>query len=211
MARSAFSCPPTATRCKRTRTARAIISSSAAPVCLSGSWKRSFPSRRMSACSSTKATSRRRRAGELKIVMRTANYDKDELTTDPPRAYSSVSKDGGRTWSVAREEPDLHNAKSKGFFVAPRTACISTFTTTAPPSGTRRLSFRTADECHCVTRPSRPAERGVRRGPFFDAGIKNSYPTLLEVAPGDFRAVWDSGTADTRAHVHQLRQTQLKP
>ena len=46
---------------------------------------------------------------------------------------------------------------------------------------------------------------------FFDAGIKNSYPTLLEVAPGDFRAVWDSGTADTaRTHIHFGKFT-LKP
>jgi len=37
---------------------------------------------------------------------------------------------------------------------------------------------------------------------FFDAGIHNSYPTLIEVAPGDFRAVWDSGTAArTRTHI----------
>lgn len=36
-----------------------------------------------------------------------------------------------------------------------------------------------------------------------NAGIKNSYPTLMEVAPGDFRAVWHSGTADTpRTHIH---------
>jgi hypothetical protein len=28
---------------------------------------------------------------------------------------------------------------------------------------------------------------------FFDAGIHNSYPTLIETAPGEFRAVWDSG------------------
>ena len=38
---------------------------------------------------------------------------------------------------------------------------------------------------------------------FYDAGIHNSYPTLIEVAPGDFRAVWDSGTKDrTRTHIH---------
>ena len=55
-------------------------------------------------------------AGALKIVMRTANYDETELTTNPPRAYSSISTDGGHTWSVAREEPELHNAKSKAFF-----------------------------------------------------------------------------------------------
>ena len=37
---------------------------------------------------------------------------------------------------------------------------------------------------------------------FYDAGIKNSYPTLVEVAPGDFRAVWDSGTTDrNRTHI----------
>lgn len=38
---------------------------------------------------------------------------------------------------------------------------------------------------------------------FYDAGIHNSYPTLIEIAPGDFRAVWDSGTKDrTRTHIH---------
>ena len=38
---------------------------------------------------------------------------------------------------------------------------------------------------------------------FDHAGIKNSYPTLTEFSPGDFRVVWDSGTADTpRTHIH---------
>jgi hypothetical protein len=37
---------------------------------------------------------------------------------------------------------------------------------------------------------------------FFDSGAHNSYPTLLEVAPGDFRAVWDSGTKEKpRTHI----------
>jgi BNR repeat-like domain len=54
--------------------------------------------------------------GELKIVMRTADYDESDKTTNPPRAYSSVSRDGGRTWTTAVAEPDLHNSKSKGFF-----------------------------------------------------------------------------------------------
>jgi hypothetical protein len=46
---------------------------------------------------------------------------------------------------------------------------------------------------------------------FYDAAIKNSYPTVCEVAPGDFRCVWDSGTADkTRTHIHfgKLRISQ---
>ena len=54
--------------------------------------------------------------GELKTVMRAVNYSDTDLTTVPPRAYSSVSNDGDHTWSTAVPEPDLHNAKSKGFF-----------------------------------------------------------------------------------------------
>lgn len=41
--------------------------------------------------------------------------------------------------------------------------------------------------------------------------IKNSYPTLVEVAPGDYRAVWDSGTPDkTRTHIH-FGKIKIKP
>ena len=37
---------------------------------------------------------------------------------------------------------------------------------------------------------------------FFDSNAHNSYPTLIEVAPGDFRAVWDSGTKEKhRTHI----------
>ena len=46
---------------------------------------------------------------------------------------------------------------------------------------------------------------------FYHAGIKNSYPTLTEVAPGDCRAVWDSGTAETsRTHIH-FGKLKIKP
>ena len=38
---------------------------------------------------------------------------------------------------------------------------------------------------------------------FYHAGIKNSFPTLFEGGPGDFRCVWDSGTATrSRTHIH---------
>jgi len=141
--------------------------------------------------------------GELKIVMRTANYDDTSLTTDPPRAYSSLSRDGGRTWTPARAEPELHNAKAKSFF------------------------GRAANDTHIYVYNDGPAQRDIAPGfphggrtslrykirpaggtwseerTFFHAGIKNSYPTLIEVAPGDFRGVWDSGTSDTpRTHIH---------
>lgn len=141
-------------------------------------------------------------AGELKIVMRTANYDEDRLTTDPPRAYSSVSRNGGRTWSIAVEEPELYNAKSKGFFgQAADGTHIYVYndgpaqretTPEFPQGGRTSLRYKT-----------KPAG-GVwsEEKTFFAAGIKNSYPTIIEVAPGDFRAVWDSGTEDTaRTHI----------
>ena len=140
---------------------------------------------------------------ELKIVMRTANYDETNLTTNPPRAYSSISTDDGHTWSVAKPEPELHNAKSKGFF------------------------GRSADGTHIYVYNDGPAQRDTAPGfpdggrtslrykikpqgsawsdetTVYHAGIKNSYPTLCEVAPGDFRCVWDSGTADRpRTHIH---------
>ncbi|RPF81399.1 MAG: hypothetical protein CBC31_003265 [Verrucomicrobia bacterium TMED71] len=38
---------------------------------------------------------------------------------------------------------------------------------------------------------------------FFHAGIKNSYPTLFEIAPRDYRAVWDSGRC-TRSRTQIL-------
>lgn len=140
----------------------------------------------------------------LKIVMRTANYDETNLTTDPPRAYSSISRDGGHTWSVAVPEPHLHNAKSKGYF------------------------SRGADGTHIYVYSDGPAQRDLswpgfpnggrtslryktkvdggewsEQKTFFHAGVKNSYPTLFEIAPGDYRAVWDSGT-DTRSRTQIL-------
>ena len=135
--------------------------------------------------------------GELKIVMRTADYDDSSLTTSPPRAYSSVSTDGGRTWSVAREEPDLHNAKSKAFYGRATDGTQVYVYNDGPaqrePGGRMALRYK--------TKP--PGGEWSEQKTFYDAGIKNSYPTLVEVAPGDFRAVWDSGTPDTpRTHIH---------
>lgn len=141
--------------------------------------------------------------GELKIVMRTADYDDPEKTTNPPRAYSSVSRDGGRTWSTAAAEPDLHNAKAKGFFgrsangthlyvyndgPAQRDRSWPGF----PNGGRSSLRYK--------TKPAGGAWSAEKT--FYDAGTKNSYPTLVEVAPGEFRAVWDSGDATTpRTHI----------
>ena len=143
--------------------------------------------------------------GELKIVMRTANYDDSSLTTDPPRAYSSVSTDGGHTWSVAEEEPELHNAKSKAFFGRASDGTHVYVYNDGPaqrePGGRMALRYKTMA----------PGGRWSGQKTFYDTGIKNSYPTLVEVGPGDFRAVWDSGTpVRPRTHIH-FGKLKLKP
>ena len=142
--------------------------------------------------------------GELKIVMRTADYDNSALTTNPPRAYSSVSADGGHTWSVAKEEPDLHNAKSKAYFgQATDGTHIYVYNDGPAQSEGGRMALRYKTKA--------PGGAWSEQQTFYDAGIKNSYPTLIEVAPGDFRAVWDSGTATrARTHIH-FGKLKLKP
>ena len=48
-------------------------------------------------------------------MMRTVDCEGERKMTDVPRACSTVSRDGGRTWSPARPEFDLWNAKAKAF------------------------------------------------------------------------------------------------
>ncbi len=134
--------------------------------------------------------------GELKIVMRTADYDNSALTTNPPRAYSSVSTDGGHTWSVAKEEPELHNAKSKAYFGQSSNGThVYVYNDGPAQSQGGRMALRYKTKA--------PGGSWSKEKTFYDAGIKNSYPTLVEVAPGDFRAVWDSGTPTrARTHIH---------
>lgn len=57
----------------------------------------------------------------LKMVMRTSVGKPDGQTLEggalnPPRAWSSTSHDGGKTWTVAVEEPDLWNSVSESWF-----------------------------------------------------------------------------------------------
>jgi hypothetical protein len=136
-------------------------------------------------------------AGELKIVMRTANYEDDALTTDPPRAYASVSQDGGRTWSAAQAEPDLYNAKSKGFFGRAADGTHVYVYNDGPAQRDKAPGFPHGGRTSLRYKIKPPGGVWGEEKTFYDAGIKNSYPTLVEIAPGDFRAVWDSGTADT--------------
>ena len=149
--------------------------------------------------------------GELKIVMRTANYDNDSLTTNPPRAYSSVSADGGHTWSPAKEEPELHNAKSKGFFGRAADGTHLYVYNDGPAQRDKTPEFPHGGRTSLRYKTKTPGGTWSKEKTFYDAGIKNSYPTLVEVAPGEFRCVWDSGTPDkARTHIHFGKFT-LKP
>ena len=131
--------------------------------------------------------------GELKLVMRTGTYEKGNVALDPPRAYSSVSKDGGRTWTPGQPEPDLWNSVSKGYFGRSENGTHLYVYSDGPAWSRMSLRYK--------LKPAGGAWGEERT--FYDAGVHNSYPTLIEVAPGDFRAVWDSGTKDR--HRTQIR------
>lgn len=132
-------------------------------------------------------------------------------TTNPPRAYSSISRDGGRTWSEARPEPDLHNAKSKGFFGQASDGTHIYVYNDGPPQRVKTPEFPNGGRMSLRYKIKPPGGVWSNERTFYDAGIKNSYPTLIQVSPGEFRAVWDSGTADTaRTHIH-FGKFSLKP
>ncbi len=129
----------------------------------------------------------------LKMVMRTSKADKEGEAIDPPRAWSTTSTDGGRTWSVAQEEPDLYNTVSEAWFGQ-------------SSHGTQLYIYNDglAWKRFALRYKIKPAGgEWSEEKSFFDAGIKNSYPTLIEVAPGDYRAVWDSGT--DKRHRREIR------
>jgi hypothetical protein len=125
---------------------------------------------------------------ELVIVMRTAQYGGGGKPLDPPRAYSSVSRDGGRTWSPGQPEPELYNAVSKAYF-GKDTDGNHIYVCSVGPAGERKgLAYK-------VRRSGQPwGEERI----FYDAGVRNSYPTLLEHKAGHFYAVWDSSNSADR-------------
>lgn len=130
--------------------------------------------------------------GELKIVMRTATYEKEGQALDPPRAFSSESKDGGRTWSPAQQEPELWNSVSEPVFIRSSDGTHLYIYNDGPAWSRMALRYK--------LKPAGGAWSAERT--FFDAGTHNSYATLVETAPGVFRAVWDSGTKDRhRTHI----------
>jgi hypothetical protein len=107
------------------------------------------------------------------MVMRTAEGQKEGGSLDggaltPPRAWSSTSTNGGKTWSIAQEEPDLYNSVSEAWFGQSRTGTQLYVYNDGPAFS--RMALR-----HKV----KPANgTWSDEHTFFDAGIHNSYPTL---------------------------------
>jgi hypothetical protein len=115
----------------------------------------------------------------LKIVMRTATMDR-ERPLDPPVAWSSISEDDGKTWSIAKPERDLPNFRSKGFFgVDANGRHIYVYNDTADREG---LWYK--------TKPQGGPWSDAKR--FYHDNNRNSYPTLVEDKPGEWITVWDS-------------------
>jgi hypothetical protein len=128
---------------------------------------------------------------ELHLMMRAAQYEDEGKAVDPPTAFSSVSKDGGRTWSPARAEPDLWNTNAKAFYGQTPDGTHFYIYSDGPARSRMALRYKLQP----------PGGVWSAEKTFYDSGTHNSYPTLLETAPGEFRAVWDSGTKD-RARTH---------
>lgn len=115
----------------------------------------------------------------LKIVMRTADMAR-ERPLNPPVAWSSLSSDGGKTWSIAKPEPDLPNYRSKSFFGRDtRGRHIYVYSDSADRKG---LMYKTKS----------PGELWSAAKRFYHENNLNSYPTLAEDKPGQWIAVWDS-------------------
>ena len=138
----------------------------------------------------------------LKMVMRTSLGQKEGDLLDggalnPPRAWSSTSTDGGKTWSVAQEEPDLYNSVSEGWFGQSATGSQIYVYNDGPAFSRMALRYK--------LKPANGTWSDAHT--FFDAGIHNSYPTLIETTPGEFRAVWDSG--DEKRHRRSIRFGKL--
>lgn len=123
--------------------------------------------------------------GELKIVMRTATM-KSERPLDPPLAYSSLSKDGGKTWSMAQPEPELPNYRSKSFYGQNRNG------------GHVYVYSNDVDRRGLYYKTRTPGGEWSEQRTFYEADNRNSYPTLIEGKPGEWLAVWDSSNDPTQ-------------
>ncbi|MBT5813587.1 MAG: exo-alpha-sialidase [Opitutales bacterium] len=132
----------------------------------------------------------------LKMVMRTATMDR-ERPLNPPLAYSSISKDGGTTWSISKAEPDLPNHRSKAFFG--KDANGNHIYVYSNRVDRRGLYYKTL----------KPGGNWSKEKTFYFNDNRNSYPTLVEDMPGEWLAVWDSSNSPDKRRT-AIRFGRLK-
>ena len=121
----------------------------------------------------------------IKIVMRTADMQR-ERPLDPPVAWSSISRDGGKTWSIAKPEPELPNHRAKSFYGRnSHGRHIYVYNDNYEREG---LWYK--------TKPQGGSWSAAK--PFYHENNRNSYPTLVEDKPGEWIAVWDSSNEPDR-------------
>lgn len=136
--------------------------------------------------------------GEIKMVMRTA--DGENKAMNPPRAWSTVSTDNGATWSYPVEEPELWNSVSESAFGVTAQGTHYYIYNDGPAWVRKALKYK--------VKPvnGKWSEEKV----FFDKGIHNSYPSVIEVAPGDLRVVWDSGDERRKRRLIHFGKLKIK-
>lgn len=122
--------------------------------------------------------------GSLKMVMRTATYEK-ERQLDPPIAYSSISNDNGQTWSMAKPEPELHNAVSKAFYGKDDLGNNLYVYSSGQQGERKELWYKV----------KAPKQNWSEAKKFYFDNNRNSYPTLIEEKPGEWLCVWDSSNS----------------
>lgn len=135
--------------------------------------------------------------GELKIIMRTATMDR-ERPLDPPLAYSSLSQDGGKTWSTAVPEPALPNHRAKSFYG--KNASGEFIYIYNDHFERRGLYYKIRQ----------PNGKWSERRDFYVAENRNSYPTLIQDTSGEWLSVWDSSNSTDRKRT-TIRFGRLKP
>lgn len=133
--------------------------------------------------------------GELKMVTRTGAYNRGEPR--PGLAFSSVSRDGGRTWSTAKPEADLPNFQSKAFYGK-------------DSLGRHVYVYSDNPDREGLYYKVKPAGGTWSEAKlFFGGNTRNSYPTLIEDRPGEWLCVWDSSN-DINVRRSVIRFGRLK-
>ena len=132
---------------------------------------------------------------ELKMIMRTARMD-SEVPLDPALAYSTVSKDGGQTWSTAQAEPELPNFRAKSYFGK-------------DSSGRHIYVYSDSFQRHALLYKTRePGGEWSEEKPFYHDNNRNSYPTLIEDSPENWLVMFDSSN-DPEIRRNRIRFGRL--